>query len=53
MKYAEPTEYVSENGHPAVTPLEKAIEEKNPEGWIKNEVTSFLPHCLYLCKEFG
>ncbi len=48
-KYAEPTEYVwdwesdyvQENGHPAVTPLEKAVEEKNMEGWKENEVTSF------------
>lgn len=49
VKYAEPTEYVwdwesdyvKENGHPAVTPLEKAVSEKNMEGWKKNEVTSF------------
>lgn len=49
VKYAEPTkyvwdwesEYVIENGHPAVTPLEKAVEENNLEGWKKNEVTSF------------
>lgn len=49
VKYAEPTEYVwdwesdyvIENGHPAVTPLEKAIEEDDLEGWKKNEVTSF------------
>ncbi len=49
VKYAEPTEYVwdwesdyvKENGHPAVTPLDKAVEEKNLEGWKKNEVTSF------------
>ena len=48
-KYAEPTEYVwdwesdyiKENGHPAVTPLAKAEKEKNLEGWKKNEVTSF------------
>ncbi len=49
VKYAEPTEYVwdwesdcvKEDGHPAVTPLAKAIEEDNLEGWKKNEVTSF------------
>lgn len=49
VKYAEPTEYVwdwesdyvKENGHPAVTPLEKALEKKNMDGWKKNEVTSF------------
>lgn len=49
VKYAEPTEYVwdwesdcvIENGHPEVTPLAKAIEENNLEGWKKNEVTSF------------
>ena len=49
VKYAEPTEYVwdwesdyvKENGHPAVTPLEKAVSEKNLEGWKKNDVTSF------------
>jgi hypothetical protein len=49
VKYAEPTEYVwdwesdevKENGHPAVTPLEKAVEEKNLDGWKKNEVTKF------------
>ena len=48
-KYAEPTkyvwdwesDYVKENGHPAVTPLAKAEKEKNLEGWKKNEVTSF------------
>ncbi len=49
VKYAEPTEYVwdwesdyvKENGHPAVTPLEKAVKEGNLEGWKKNEVTAF------------
>ncbi len=49
VKYAEPTEYVwdwesevvKENGHPAVTPLEKALEEENLDGWKKNEVTAF------------
>jgi hypothetical protein len=49
VKYAKPTEYVwdwesdyvKENGHPAVTPLERAVKEKNMEGWKKNEVTSF------------
>ncbi len=48
-KYAEPTEYVwdwesdyvKENGHPAVTPLAKAVEEDNMEGWKENDVTSF------------
>ncbi len=48
-KYAEPTDYVwdwesdyvKENGHPEVTPLAKAKEEKNMEGWKKNDVTSF------------
>ena len=49
VKYAEPTEYVwdwesdyvKENGHPEVTPLEKAVKENKLEGWKKNEVTSF------------
>lgn len=49
VKYAKPTEYVwdlesdyvKENGHPAVTPLAKAIDEDNLEGWKENEVTSF------------
>ena len=49
VKYAVPSEYVwdwesdevKENGHPAVTPLEKAIKEKNLDGWKKNDVTSF------------
>lgn len=49
VKYAEPTEYVwdwdsdyvKENGHPAVTPLEAAEESGNLEGWKKNEVTAF------------
>lgn len=48
-KYAEPTDYVwdwesdcvKENGHPEVTPLAKAKEEENMEGWKKNEVSSF------------
>lgn len=42
VKYAKPTEYVwdlesdyvKENGHPAVTPLAKAIDEDNLEGWL-------------------
>jgi len=49
VKYATPTEYVwdweseyvKENGHPAVTPLDKAMEEENLEGWKKNDVTEF------------
>lgn len=49
VKYAEPTEYVwdwesdyvKEKGHPEVTPLAKALEEDNLEGWKENEVTSF------------
>ena len=49
VKYAEPTEYVwdwdsayvQENGHPAVTPLEAAVESGNMEGWKANEVTEF------------
>lgn len=49
VKYAEPTEYVwdwdsdyvKENGHPAVTPLAKALDEDNLEGWKENEVSSF------------
>ena len=49
VKYAEPTEYVwdwdsayvQENGHPEVTPLEKAVEQNNLNGWKKNEVTEF------------
>ncbi len=48
-KYAEPTDYVwdwdsdyvKENGHPQVTPLAKAKEGNELEGWKKNEVTSF------------
>lgn len=48
-KYAEPTEYVwdwdsdyvKENGHPAVTPLAKAMEENNMEGWKENDVAAF------------
>ena len=46
VAYAEPTEYVwdwdseyvKENGHPAVTPLETAQREGNLEGWKKNEL---------------
>ena len=49
VKYAEPTQYVwdwdsdyiKENGHPAVTPLEKAVKENNLEGWKENEVKEF------------
>jgi hypothetical protein len=49
VKYAQPTEYVwdwesdyvKENGHPEVTPLEKAVKENKLEGWKKNEVTEF------------
>ena len=49
VKYAKPTEYVwdwesdsvKENGHPAVTPLARAVEEKNMDGWKKNEVKEF------------
>lgn len=49
VKYATPTEYVwdwdseyvKENGHPAVTPLSEAQASGNMEGWKKNEVTSF------------
>ena len=49
VKYAEPTEYVwdwesdyvKENGHPAVTPLAKAVEEDDLEGSKENEVTEF------------
>ena len=49
VKYCEPTEYVwdwdsayvKENGHPAVTPLAKALEENNLEGWKANEVSEF------------
>ena len=49
VEYAEPTEYVwdweddyvKENGHPEVTPLAKAQEENNLNGWKKNEVTEF------------
>lgn len=35
------SDYVKENGHPAVTPLEKALEENNLEGWKVNEVKEF------------
>ena len=49
VKYAEPTDYVwdwdsdcvAKDGHPEVTPLSKAKEENNLEGWKKNDVTSF------------
>ncbi|MCI8714018.1 MAG: hypothetical protein HFH23_17640 [Ruminococcus sp.] len=49
VKFAEPTDYVwdwendyvQENGHPAVTPLEQAKKEKNMEGWKENDVTAF------------
>jgi len=37
----KPLYVVKENGHPAVTPLEKAVEEKNLDGWKKNEVMKF------------
>ena len=47
--YAEPTshvwdwdsEYVKQNGHPTVTPLDAAIASGNMEGWKTNEVTKF------------
>lgn len=50
VKYAESIEYVwnwdgdyvKENGHPEVTPLEKAVKENKLEGWEKNEVSSFI-----------
>ncbi len=53
VKYAQPTEYVwdwdseyvKENGHPEVTPLEKAVRENKLEGWKKNEVTKFTSDC--------
>ena len=49
VEYAQPTEYVwdwdsdyvKENGHPAVTPLEAAQAAGNMEGWKLNEVTEF------------
>ena len=49
VEYAEPTshvwdwdsDYVKENGHPAVTPLEDAIASGNMEGWKENTVTEF------------
>jgi hypothetical protein len=49
VKYATPTEYVwdwdsdyvKENGHPAVTPLAAAQEAGDLTGWKVNEVTSF------------
>ena len=49
VDYAEPTshvwdwdsEYVKQNGHPAVTPLDAAIASGNMEGWKTNEVTEF------------
>lgn len=49
VKYAQPTEYVwdwdsdyvKQNGHPKVTPLEEAQKAGDFTGWKKNEVTSF------------
>ncbi len=49
VKYATPSEYiwdwdsdyVKENGHPAVTPLAEAQSQGNLTGWKKNEVTTF------------
>ena len=49
VEYAEPTshvwdwdsDYVKENGHPAVTPLEAALESGNMEGWKENDVKEF------------
>lgn len=49
VEYAQPTshvwdwdsDYVKENGHPAVTPLEDAIASGNMEGWKENTVTEF------------
>ena len=49
VKYATPTDYVwdwnsdyvKENGHPEVTPLEEAKKQNNLNGWKANEVTSF------------
>ena len=49
VDYAEPTShvwdwdsaYVKEHGHPAVTPLDEAVESGNMEGWKVNEVTEF------------
>ena len=49
VKYAEPTKYVwdwdsddvKQNGHPEVTPLSKALEQNNLNGWKENDVTSF------------
>ena len=49
VEYAQPTayvwdwdsDYVKENGHPAVTPLEDAQASGNMEGWKANEVTEF------------
>lgn len=46
VNYAQPTQYVwdwdsdyvKENGHPAVTPLEKAVSSGNLEGWKENEL---------------
>ena len=35
------SDYVKENGHPAVTPLDAALESGNMEGWKENEVTEF------------
>lgn len=49
VKYCEPTDYVwdlesdyvKENGHPAVTPLSEAKAQNNLEGWKANDVTTF------------
>ena len=32
---------VKKYGHPTVTPLARAVEENDLEGWKKNEVTAF------------
>lgn len=49
VEYAEPTayvwdwdsDYVKENGHPEVTPLDAAIAANNLNGWKENEVKEF------------
>ena len=49
VKYCQPTDYVwdwdsdyvKENGHPAVTPLSEAKAQNNLEGWKQNPVTAF------------
>ena len=49
VEYAEPTayvwdwdsDYVKENGHPAVTPLSEALAQNNLEGWKANDITEF------------